>query len=85
MLFSMIFQETGVRMQGFGDNSYRVLPFDDSDEEMHILFIETRDNKTRLEHFGEENLEIFGEGDEEMQNLVFLRRTWSKLVIPLLL
>ena len=54
MFFSMIFQETGVRMQGFGDNCCFVLhPFDDSDEEMHVLFIETRDNRPRLGHFGE--------------------------------
>ena len=55
-------------MQDFGDNScFVLLPFDDGDEEMHVLFIETRDNRSRLEHFGEENLGIFG-GDEEMQN-----------------
>ena len=63
----MIFQETDVGMQSFGNDSCLVLLlFDDSDEEMHILFIETRDNKPRLEHFGEEILGIFGKGDEEI-------------------
>ena len=68
MFFSMIFQETGLRMQGVGDNCCIVFhPFGDGDEKMHVLFIETKDNKSRLEHFGEENLGIF-RGDEEMQN-----------------
>ena len=65
----MNFQEIGVRMQGFGDNYCLVLHlFDDSDGDMHVLSIETRDNRPRLGHLGEKNLEIFGEGDEEMQN-----------------
>ena len=50
-------------MQGFGDNCcLMLLPFDDSDEEMHVLFIETRDDKVRLGHFGEEE---FGDFSEE--------------------
>jgi len=54
-------------MQGLGDNNCLVLlPFDDSDEEMHVLFIETGDNRTTLGHFWREELGISGERDEEM-------------------
>ena len=69
MFFSMIFQETGVRMQGFGDNCCIVLHlFDDSDEEMHVLFIETRDNRLSSNILERKILGIFREEDEEMQS-----------------
>ena len=54
-------------MQGFGDNSGLVLlPFNNGNEEMHVLFIETGDNRPGLRHFWREELGISGEGDEEM-------------------
>ena len=74
LFFSMIFLETGVRMQGFKNNCCLVLlPVDDGDEEMHVLFIETRDDGMRLEHFGEEEFwRFFGGEDEEMRSYVFI-------------
>ena len=47
-------------MQSFGDNYCLVLlPFADGDENIHVLFIETRDDRLRLEHFGEEEFGDF--------------------------
>ena len=54
-------------MQGFGDNSSLVLPpFDNGDEEMHVLFIETGDNRSGLARFWREELGISREEDEEI-------------------
>ena len=74
----MIFIETGVRMQGFGYNCFFVLlPFDDNDEEMHVFFIETRDNRSRLGHFGEENFGDFWRRRRKDAELGFSKRSWA--------
>ena len=47
-------------MQGFENNFNHVLLLvDDGDEKMHVFFIETRDNRQRLGHFGEEEFGKF--------------------------
>jgi len=82
----MIFQETGLRMQGFGDNCCLILhPFDDSDEGMHVLFIETRDNRPRFGHFGEKIFGDFRRGRRRDAELGFSKRCGLKEVATLLL
>jgi len=45
-----------------------LLPFDDRDEETHVLFIETRNDWARLRHLGEEELGNYEGEDEEMKS-----------------
>ena len=50
---------------------------------MHVLFIEIRDNRPKLEHFGEENFRDFQKGRRRDEELGFAKWTWAREVAAL--